>query len=110
MKKETFPHHNNQSFNIRFLICLEGGLKIHYPQENETIKYTYQYHRMIITEFERKEGSEWLTFLNEEIISKQRSVMGYLLKKIGSNLLSGKSIMNICLPINIFDVRSHLEV
>ena len=29
---------------------------------------------------------------------------------MGTNLIKGKSIMNISLPINIFDVRSHLEV
>lgn len=35
--------------------------------------------------------------------------MSYFLKKIGSNLFSGKSIMNISLPINLFDERSLLE-
>lgn len=74
------------------------------------IKYPYEYHKMIKTDFEKKSGSSGLVFKNKKIIEKQRAVMGYLLKKIGMNLLKGKSIMNVSLPINIFDVRSHIEV
>lgn len=32
-----------------------------------------------------------------------------MLKSIGSNLLSGKSILNISLPVEIFEIRSNLE-
>jgi hypothetical protein len=32
-----------------------------------------------------------------------------MLKKIGSNLISGKSIMSISLPVEIFETRSNLE-
>lgn len=32
-----------------------------------------------------------------------------MLKTIGSNLLSGKSILNISLPVEIFETRSNLE-
>ena len=65
---------------------------------------------MIHNEFERRTGAEGLVFVNKELIEKQRGVMGYLIKKIGLSLIKGKSVMNISLPINIFDVRSHLEV
>jgi hypothetical protein len=40
----------------------------------------------------------------------QRGIIGYFLKKIGSNIISGQSIMSISLPINIFDERSLLEL
>lgn len=43
------------------------------------------------------------------MISKQRSVSSYLIKTIGHNLLQGRSIMNISLPINIFDFRTLLD-
>jgi hypothetical protein len=66
----------------------------YFPPENEIIEYPYEYNKMVHCEFERKQGA----------------VMGYLIKKIGLNLIKGKSVMNISLPINIFDVRSHLEV
>ena len=32
-----------------------------------------------------------------------------MLKKIGSNLLTGKSILSISLPVDIFETRSNLE-
>jgi hypothetical protein len=65
---------------------------------------------MIKTDFEKTLNSEGLTFTNKDIIDKQRAVVGYLIKKVGINILTGKSIMKVSLPINIFDVRSHLEV
>jgi hypothetical protein len=65
---------------------------------------------MIKTDFERALNSDSLVFRNKEVIEKQRAVVGYLIKKVGMNILSGKSIMTVSLPINIFDVRSHLEV
>ncbi len=50
-----------------------------------------------------------LAYLNDEHISNQRGVIMYLAKKIGVNLLTGNSIMNISLPIKIFEPRSFLE-
>lgn len=37
-------------------------------------------------------------------------MISYLLKKIGSNLFKGKSIMNTSLPVTIFDKRTLLQV
>lgn len=51
-----------------------------------------------------------MTFINQNVIDKQRGIIGYFLKKIGSNLMSGQSIMSVSLPINIFDQRSLLEL
>lgn len=50
-----------------------------------------------------------LNYLNEENVKNQRGVLLYLAKKIGVNLLTGKSIMNVSLPIKIFEPKSHLE-
>lgn len=33
-----------------------------------------------------------------------------IIKQLGSNLISGKSIMNMSLPVEIFDKRSMLEL
>jgi len=55
-------------------------------------------------------GNEGIEFIDQEIIKKQRSVLTYMIKKIGANLLTGKSIMNVSHPIYIFDSRSVLEV
>jgi hypothetical protein len=50
-----------------------------------------------------------LVYRDTETISKQRKVVFYLLKSVGANLLRGKSIMNISLPVTIFDKASLLE-
>jgi len=63
-----------------------------------------------MNDYERKIGEDGLVYLNKEVIEKQRAVAGFLVKKFALNLIKGKSIMNISLPINIFDVRSLLEL
>jgi hypothetical protein len=50
-----------------------------------------------------------LVYLNNEVVQNQRGVLLYLAKKIGVNLLTGKSIMNVSLPIKVFEPRSMLE-
>ncbi|KAH7825557.1 putative oxysterol binding protein [Monocercomonoides exilis] len=43
------------------------------------------------------------------LIRYQRSVVGSLAKSAGKNLLMGKSLMNISLPVRIFEARSYLQ-
>jgi hypothetical protein len=54
-------------------------------------------------------NTEGLEFIDHDKIEKQRGVLTYMVKKIGTNILSGKSIMNVSLPIHVFDSRSLLE-
>jgi hypothetical protein len=111
LKKENFPGYEDQKIHLKYSLSNDSELSINiHPKEDEEITYPYEYHNMIVEDFERTPGTEGLTFKNKEVIEKQRAVVGYLMKKIGVNLLSGKSIMNVSLPINIFDVRSLLEV
>lgn len=44
------------------------------------------------------------------MIGKMNRAVGWLLKRIGSTILKGQSIMNISLPVFIFDKRSMLQV
>ena len=74
------------------------------------IEYETAYDKLIFKDYKREIGSDGIEFTNQEVIDKQRSVAGYLIKNIGLNLIKGKSIMNISLPINIFDTRSLLEL
>lgn len=46
-----------------------------------------------------------LKFVNEVKLAQQKEVFSFILKKIGSNLLSGKSILDISLPVTVFDRR-----
>jgi hypothetical protein len=50
-----------------------------------------------------------LRFINPVKIEAQKRVIKYMLKKIGSNLVSGKSVLSISLPVDIFETRSNLE-
>lgn len=111
LKKESIPGYEEQKIHLKYLLSSEDGLVIDiHPKEDEEITYPYEYHNMIVEDFERTPGSKELIYKKKEVIEKQRAVVGYLMKKIGANLLTGKSIMNVSLPINIFDVRSLLEV
>lgn len=111
LKGQTFPGYDKQILDIRFILSSDLHTEINtHPKEGEEITYPYEYNRMVKTDFERSIGEEGLIFKNKEIIDKQRAVLGYLVKKVGMSLLKGKSLMSISLPINIFDVRSHLEV
>ncbi len=46
--------------------------------------------------------------MNKEKIKVQSSVLKLVIQRMGRNLLSGKSIMNMSLPIQIFGTDSNL--
>lgn len=50
-----------------------------------------------------------MVFEDEVILEKQRTLLQYLVKKIGANMLKGQSIMSISLPVSIFESRSFLQ-
>ena len=79
-------------------------------KENEVIEYKLAYEKHIQEHFIRAIGSSGLKFIEEEITTNQRNVIKHFITKIGSNILSGSGIMNVSLPVNIFDQRSLLEV
>ena len=80
------------------------------PQPYEPITYATDYHNLIILEYSKSVGDNAIVYMNDEFIDKQRNLFSYFLKKIGNNILNGKSIMNISLPIFLFDCRSLLEL
>ena len=47
-----------------------------------------------------KEGG--LIFIHKKKLKEQKGVLSYVLNKIAKNLLSGQSILNISLPVDIF--------
>ena len=53
--------------------------------------------------------AQGLIYKDYDMISKQRRVIFHLVKSMGSNLLKGKSIMNVSLPVTIFDKESLLQ-
>jgi len=50
-----------------------------------------------------------LQFVDKEAFRQQASVVKELITTFGSNLLKGKSVINISLPVRIFEARSFLQ-
>lgn len=48
-------------------------------------------------------------FINQKQLELQKDIIKMVLKQISSNIMSGKSIMNMSLPVEIFDNSSILE-
>lgn len=47
--------------------------------------------------------------INQAKINAQKKVIKFLLKRIGSNILTGKSMMHVSMPVDIFEARSNTE-
>lgn len=50
-----------------------------------------------------------MIFTDQLRIKRSRNVLKYMMKKMGKNFLTGKSILNVSLPVNIFSRTSNLE-
>jgi hypothetical protein len=61
------------------------------------------------TQFMRDEEAGGLIFLDKVLIGKQKKVLAHMLRSMAANLAKGQSIINISLPVNIFEPRSILE-
>lgn len=48
-------------------------------------------------------------FVNQAVMDAQKDVIKWVIRKIGTNIVSGKSVMNMSLPVEIFDKRGLLE-
>ena len=60
--------------------------------------------------YERKPKEEGLILTSTLQIENQKKIMSFLFKKIGKKLLNGQSVMNISLPVYIFDKRTMLQI
>jgi len=47
-------------------------------------------------------------FINKKQIEDQKNVLKFILSQVAKNLVSGKSILNISLPVDIFSSDSNL--
>lgn len=74
------------------------------------ITFDVNYERLIDDCYEVSNKNSGLVLVDKDLLEKQAKIIGYLIKKIGSNFIKGKSIMNISLPVNIFDKRTLLQV
>jgi hypothetical protein len=79
-------------------------------EEGEKITYNHNYKEHILTQYMIAQGENALKFTDHDCIEKQKGIITDIITKIGSNILTGNGIMNVSLPIRIFDERSLLEV
>jgi len=57
----------------------------------------------------RKDEKNNLIYVNDDVMKKQRGVLGHMIKSMGLNLVSGKSLIDISLPVKIFEKASFIE-
>ena len=50
-----------------------------------------------------------LVYINEVMLRGQKDTLKFVIKQIGANLISGKSVLNVSLPVDIFEPRALLE-
>lgn len=79
-------------------------------EDKDEIRYSVDYEKVIDNDYKREENLSGLTYINEKVLKIHGESGAYLIKKVTSTLLKGDSIMNISLPVFIFDERSLLEV
>jgi len=53
-------------------------------------------------EWKRDEKTGPIIFIDQKKIEDQKGVLKFILSKIGKNIMSGKSVLNISLPVDIF--------
>ncbi len=92
-----------------YLSKAEAGTLEELPAEEEEKKakdQKYSYYHSLHYNVDPDAG---LIYRNYDMISRQRRLALTLIKQIGINVLRGKSIMNISLPVNVFEPASLLD-
>lgn len=80
------------------------------PWERELVYETnYAGHHIWRDEWKVDTESGGCWFVHQQKMAEQRKVFSYILSKMGKNLLSGKGILNISLPVDVFSMESNLE-
>jgi len=65
---------------------------------------------MISKDYKRVFGDKGLIYSNNEVVSRQRSMLTLILKNFGKTIFQGRSVLYLSLPVQIFDERSNLEL
>lgn len=60
------------------------------------------------TEYKVSENNE-LIYINYDVLNGQKDSLKFIIKQIGANILTGKSVLNVSMPVDIFESRSLLE-
>jgi hypothetical protein len=109
LKNKFYP---NSCVKIEVSDNIEDGdlTDINEYSSDQLFEFKVKYNQMISTKYERSAKEDGLIYKDEKVIAEQAKVLSYLIKKIGHSIIKGESIMNISLPVNIFDTRTLLQV
>lgn len=66
-------------------------------------------HFIFRNDWRRDEKTGILYYINNDILQAQKKVIRFLMKQMGANLISGKSLTSVSMPVDIFETRSNLE-
>ena len=72
--------------------------------------FALDYPHLFQKAYEIKDTDPGLILIDKDFIERQTRAVKWLLQKISSSILKGQSIMNISLPVYIFDKRTMLQV
>ena len=69
----------------------------------------YNEHHIWKGEWKHDSEGGGLWYKDEVKMEAQKKILGFVVRKIGTNLLAGKSVLSISLPVQIFSTESNLE-
>ena len=110
-----FIKQNQKKFvtSVNYFLELHRGpsdkKSIIFPETKEII-FPENYSKWVDTNYEKRKNEKGLVLIRKPEIENQKRVMAWLLKKIGKSVLNGQSIMNLSLPVYVFDKRSMLQI
>lgn len=94
---------------LKIMKQLEAGHEIEDKTAHEEIRISGDKYKWFLENLYDIDPKLGLVWKNYDQISKQRKTVFHLLKEMGSNLLKGKSIMSVSLPINIMEPKTMLQ-
>ena len=100
----------DDSANIKLNIEKKDSNEKDEINPNKEMTYNKDYPNLVDTKYEKNPKYEGLLLQDPSIAERHKKVISWLIKKIGSNLIKGQSVMNISLPVYIFDGRTMLEI
>lgn len=96
--KHYFPNENN-------IDTAKEALK-----ETEEFTFPIVYEKMPYTKYKNSHKYAGLVLKDKDMNERMTKAVNWLIKRIGSTLKKGESLMNISLPVMIFDKRTMLQV
>ena len=94
---------------LKLIKQFESGKDLDEKAVKDAIQITDKKYEWFISNMYDIDPVLGLVWKDYEQVSKQRKVVFFLLKQIGSNLFKGKSVMNIAFPVTIMDHETVLE-